>query len=324
MTFVGDIIFGRYRLAGYDPIPEGDFAVFGEIATQLASDVLVGNLETPLVRALPPRSPVGSRFSFGAAAEHAEHLRSAGFTAVSLANNHWFDQRAVGIDETPLILRELGIVPLGGAVREGPVFRVETVEKNGWRLGFVAITTRTNAPLREGMPVLPYLTTGDIATTVVPVVTAARADHDLVIVAVHWGDEYADAPGLAQTRAAHALVDAGADLVIGHHPHVLQGVERYGNGLVAYSLGNFLFENTNAIPRLTGVLRVKARRDGRCLERVVLHPAYIKRMPVQHPVPATGGLGRQVRDRAMALSERLDTAWVVEGEDLVLVDPGCG
>ncbi len=323
LTFVGDVIFGRYRATGFDPIPEKGFAVFDEILPKLASDMLVGNLETPLVRDLPPDSPIGSRYAFGASPEHAKHLQSAGFAAVSLANNHWFDQRVVGIDETPPILRELGIVPLGGALREGAPFRAETIEKNGWKIAFVAITTRTNAPLREGVPVLPYLPTDEIGKTVVPVVTQARGDHDLVIVVVHWGEEYADAPNHAQIKAAHALIDGGADMVIGHHPHVLQAVERYGKGLIAYSLGNFLFENTNAIPRLTGVLRVRARRAGACLERVVFHPAYIKRMPVPHPVPATGSMGRQVRDRALAQAKKFDTSWVVEGEDLVLERSGC-
>lgn len=323
MTFVGDIIFGRYRASGYDPIPEKGFAVFDEIAPKLASDMLVGNLETPLVRDLPMDSPIGSRYRFGASPEHAKHLQTAGFTAVSLANNHWFDQRVLGIDETPPILRELGIVPLGGALREGAVFRAETVEKNGWKIAFVAITTRTNAPVREGLPVLPYLPTDEIGKTVVPVVVAARDSHDLVIVVVHWGEEYAEAPNHAQIKAAHALIDAGANMVIGHHPHVLQAVERYGKGIIAYSLGNFLFENTNAIPRLTGVLRVRARKAGQCLERVVFHPAYIKRMPVPHPVPATGALGRQVRDRAIGQAKKFDGSWTIDGEDLVLDGSGC-
>jgi hypothetical protein len=323
MTFVGDIIFGRYRGSGFDPIPEDGFQVFDEIKPKLASDMLVGNLETPLVRDLPLDSPIGSKYRFGASPEHAQHLVSAGFTAVSLANNHWYDQRVKGIDESPPILRELGIVPLGAAVREGPVFRAETVEKNGWKVAFVAFTTRTNAPVREGGPVLPYLETSAIKTTIAPVVQAARDGHDLVIAFVHWGDEYAEGPNITQVKAAHSLIDAGADMVIGHHPHVLQGVERYGKGLIAYSLGNFLFENTNAIPRLTGVLRVKARRDGACVEKVVLHPAYIKRQPVPHPVPASGALGRQVRDRAIGQAKKLDTTWTIDGEDLVLEKPGC-
>lgn len=323
LTFVGDVIFGRYRASGFDPIPEGDFPVFRDIAGVLASDVLVGNLETPLVRDLPQQSPIGSRYRFGASPEHAKHLRDAGFSVVSLANNHWYDQRLLGVEQSPEILRELGVVPIGAAVREPPVFRVEAFEKSGWKIGFIAITTRTNAPVREGGPILPYLRTDEIKATISPVIAEAREKHDLVAVVVHWGEEYAEAPNHAQVSAAHAMIDAGADLVIGHHPHVLQAIERYGNGLIAYSLGNFLFENTNDIPRLTGVLRVRARAQGRCLERVVFHPAYIKRLPVQHPVPATGGLGKRVRQRVIDQAARFDTSFVPEGEELVLAAQGC-
>ncbi|HET6585216.1 MAG TPA: hypothetical protein VFG69_17280, partial [Nannocystaceae bacterium] len=72
---------------------------------------------------------------------------------------------------------------------------------------------------------------------------------------------------------------------------------------------------------LTGVLRVRAR--GRCLERVVVHPAYIKRIPIQHPVPALGGMGKRVRDRVIQQGKKFDTTWTVEGEDLVLDGPSC-
>ena len=152
------------------------------------------------------------------------------------------------------------------------------------------------------------------------------AEHDLLVVVVHWGDEYDDGPSLPQVRAAHALVDAGADLVIGHHPHVLQGVQRHGRGLIAYSLGNFLFENTNDPPRLTGVLRVRYRSepaDPPCLDAVVFHPAYVARRPVQHPEPATGYMERRVKNRMRGVSERFDSTWDDAGTDLVLAVPGC-
>lgn len=323
LTFVGDVIFGRYRGSGFDPIPEDGHDPFAEIREALASDVLVGNLETPLVRTLPEKSPIGARFQFGASKEHAELLVQAGFTAVSLANNHSFDQREAGLRETPAILEELGIVPLGRSREEAPLFRIETIEKNGWRLGFLAITTRRNAPQREGMPELPFLSTRDMESELAPVVKAAREGHDVIAVIVHWGEEYADAPALVQMRAARALVDAGADLVIGHHPHVLQGIERHGAGIIAYSLGNFVFENTNDPPRLTGVLRVRIDDEPRCIERVVFHPAYVKRMPIQHPVPATGFMQRKVSDRVTALGRAFGTQWDAEGDDLVLRSPPC-
>jgi poly-gamma-glutamate synthesis protein (capsule biosynthesis protein) len=325
LTFVGDVIFGRYRGSGYDPIPEDGHDPFAEIAQDLKADVVVGNLETPIVRDLPMDSPIGSRFRFGASLDHAKLLVAAGFSAMSLANNHWYDQRREGVESSPLLLQEIGILPLGAARMDPPVFRVETLEKHGWKIGFCAITTRTNAPVREGGPVLPFLPTQDIPETIAPVLQAARADHDLLVVMIHWGDEYAEAPAFVQVKAAHAMIDAGADLVIGHHPHVLQAVERYGKGLVAYSMGNFLFENTHDIPRLTGVLRVRARAEAEaaCMERVVFHPAYIKRMPIQHPVPAEGGMGKRVRARVIEQGKKFDTTWTVEGEDLVLERPSC-
>lgn len=323
LTFAGDIIFGRYRSDNlFDPIPGPDDKPFADIADKLRADIIVGNLETPLTRDLPLKSPIGARYRFGASKEMARHLVDAGFTAVSLANNHAFDLRAAGMIDSPVILRELGIIPLGASRTDEPVFRVEPVERAGWRVGFVAVTTRRNAPHFAGTPVLPFLITTELAPTLAPVLQAARADHDLLIVYIHWGEEYADDPAPHQRKAAKALIDAGADLVVGHHPHVLQGIERHGRGAIAYSLGNFLFENTNAIPKLTGVLRARFD-ERRCLAALTFHPAYIKRTPSKHPAPATEGMGKQVRKRMQDLSTRLGTELETVGDDLRLADFPC-
>lgn len=317
LTFVGDIIFGRYRADGYDPIVGEGHRPFDEIAATMRSDLLVGNLETPLVRDLPLTSPIGAQFRFGASKEMARHLVDGGFHAVSLANNHSFDQRTDGLVQSPVILQELGIAALGASRSEPPVFRVETIERRGWKIGFLAVTSRRNAPQFDGTPVLPFLSTNDLDATLGPLIDEAGRSHDLVIVFIHWGDEYADAPALHQRRQARALLDRGADLVVGHHPHVLQGIERHGTGAVAYSLGNFLFENTHDVPRLTGVLRARFAA-GPCLEALTFHPAYIKRTPSKHPVPAKGAMGRQVRERMRRLSGELGTGLDENGEDLVL------
>jgi len=323
MTFVGDVIFGRYRDDNlFDPIPGPNDRPFADIRELMRSDLLVGNLETPLTRDLPLKSPIGARFRFGASKEMAAHLVDGGFAAMSLANNHAFDLRAAGMLDSPEILRELGIIPLGASRVEPPIFRVETVERVGWKIGFVAVTARRNAPQFPGTPELPFLSTTEFDATLGPLIAAARPEHDLIVVFVHWGDEYADAPAPHQRKAARALIDRGADLVVGHHPHVLQGIERHGRGAIAYSLGNFLFENTNAVPRLTGVLRVRFD-PRRCLEQLTFHPAYIKRDPSKHPAPATGGLGKTVRARMTGLSHGLGTTFTPRGEDLVLADFPC-
>lgn len=317
LTFVGDVIFGRYRASGYDPIPGPDDQPFAEIAALMRSDLLVGNLETPLVRDLPTKSPIGAQYAFGAAQEMTRHLVAGGFTAMSLANNHAFDQKVLGMEQSPEILREAGLVPLGAARKEEPVFQVETIERKGWRIGYLAVTSRRNAPHREGAPLLPFLSTTELADKLGPLLAAARDTHEVLVVYIHWGEEYADAPANYQRVQARALLDRGADLVVGHHPHVLQGIEAHGGGAIAYSLGNFLFENTHDPPRLTGVLR--ARFDVRgCLEALRLHPAYIKRTPSKHPVPATGGMGKRVRARVQELSAALGTTLTEDGEDLAL------
>ena len=322
ITLVGDVIFGRYRDDGYDPIPGPEDHPFEEIKATMAADMVLANLETPLARVLPAQSPIGTMYRFGAAAEMTQHLVDAGVTAVSLANNHFYDLRVQGMKETPAILAEYGIVALG-AGRAEPLFRVETSERKGWRVGFIAASTRRNAPDFDHAPRLPFAMARDLASNLGPLIAAAKEDHDAVIVYLHWGDEYVDEPARVQQTAARALIDAGAAAVVGHHPHVLQGIERYKNGVIAYSLGNFLFENTNEIPRQTGVLRLRLTPPG-CLERVVFHPAYIKKAPSKHPAPATGGMGKVVRGRMEALSKRLGTTLAREGEDLVVEGFGCG
>jgi len=326
LTFVGDVMEGRYRDWGHDPIAPPEFSTFGHVRDLLDADVVVANLETPIVPVLPIRSPVETRSRFGAAAPFAKTLREAGVTVVSLANNHWYDLAEEGQLRTPAILVAEGILPVGASLATGSPFRVETLERSGLRIGFIAVTTRRNGPARPGPLIAPYRPIEQLVATVAPLLRDARATHDLLVVLVHWGRQYHDEPEDAQVAAGHALVDAGADLVVGHHPHVIQAIERYGSGLVAYSLGNFLMEHTGEVPRLSGVLRLSYGGRPACLVAGRFHPVLIRRTPYQHPVPASGHLASGVRRRLHALSATLGTRWVGDDgtEDLILDDlPSC-
>jgi hypothetical protein len=331
LTFVGDIIFGRYRddrdHEAFDPIIEDpSFDPFAEIRPALLADVVVGNLETPLLEQLPERSPIDAKHRFAGSRELVrEHLGD--FTILSLANNHYFDLREPGQLQSPKILAAEGIFPIGAARTEAPLFRVETITCKGWQLGFIALTNRINAPIRAEGPQVPYLPLHEMPATLLPIVDHARASHDLVIVVVHWGDEYLATPNIYQQRVARALIDGGVDMVIGHHSHVLQAIEQHGEGLIAYSLGNFLFEHTNLAPRLTGVLRTRweAAPEGTPLAASVLrdarfHPAVNQREEHPHPVPASGELGEQVRERIVRLSAKQGSRWrrIPDSEDLSL------
>jgi len=125
LTFVGDIIFGRYRDAGFVPLAaDPRFDYFAEIRSTLAADVVVGNLETPVVEVLPAASPIDTPHRFGASRQLVrDHLR--GFTILGLANNHALDLAEDGLRQSPRILAEEGIVPIGAARTEAPLHRVE-------------------------------------------------------------------------------------------------------------------------------------------------------------------------------------------------------
>jgi hypothetical protein len=323
MSFVGDVILGRYRPAGYDPIPEKGKNPLDKVKAMLKSDLVVGNLETPLVYDLPKKSPSGKPYAFGAPKSLAKLLRAGGFDVLGLANNHAYDQKLAGMIQTPKILRELSIIPLGAANPEGATPKVETIERKGWKLGFISVTVHPSGPKKDGKWLTPMVLARKLVPTLKPLVQAARPTHDLLILTIHWGTEYEEEPKAYQTRAARKLIDAGLDLVIGHHPHVLQGMEYYKGGLIAYSLGNFLFENAYPIPRQTGVLRLTYERP-RCLSKVQFRPAYIKSYPSKHPAPAPRGLARTIRKRLRKLSRALRRGkWKHVGKNLELRTKPC-
>jgi hypothetical protein len=224
------------------------------------------------------------------------------------------------VAETPTHLRELGIAFIGGFVLAPPVFRAETIEVKGWKIGFVAATTKLNRPQKPGDPVVPMVDVADLQATLVPVIEKARSSHDLVIVVLHWGTQYAETPSPEQVAAARAFIDAGARAVIGHHPHILQAIERHKDGLIAYSLGNFVFQNAVKGQRDTGVLRLGFSKGGSgCIDLVAFHPAIMRARPVHHPVPATGAeLGDIARKLAkLSSTAPFSTRWRLDGDRLV-------
>lgn len=323
LSFVGDVILGRYRPAGYDPIPKKGKNPLDQVKSLLKSDLVVGNLETPLVYKLPEKSPSGKPYAFGAPKSLAKLLRDGGFDVLSLANNHAYDQKRTGMIETPKILKELSIIPIGAANLQGAVPRVETITTKGWKLGFIAVTVHPSGPKKNGKWLTPMVLARKLIPTLKPLIEAARPSHDLLILTIHWGIEYEEEPQPYQKRAAHKLIDAGLDLVIGHHPHVLQGMEIYKGRLIAYSLGNFLFENAFPIPRQTGILHLTYERP-RCLNKVQFRPAYVKTYPSRHPAPAPKGLARKIRQRLKKLSRALRPAkWQDKGKNLEFTPPTC-
>ena len=320
LTFMGDVMFGGTFSGRFVPQDAETHDPLADIATMVASDLPLANLETTVVKEIPVARMKGN-LRFAATPGQVATLPRHGIKTVTLANNHANDLDGPGVSETPTHLRELGITFIGGAVLAPPAFRAETIEVKGWKVGFVAATTKLNRPQKPGDPIVPLVDIAELQATLVPVVKEARPRHDLVIVVLHWGTQYAEAPSAEQVAAARAFIDAGADAVVGHHPHILQAIERYKGGLIAYSLGNFVFQNAVPGQRDTGVLRLgfaRAEKARGCLDLAAFQPAIMRGRPVHHPVPAVGDEYKAIAKKVQKLSgaKPFATAWKIEADRL--------
>lgn len=203
-------------------------------------DVNLVNLETPLAaqrNAMGASPPV-----LNGPPEAAAALRACGFHAAILANNHAYDQTAQGVAETRAAVEAASLVAVGGGGNAAEASAARTIVTDGGvRVALLAFTETVNATTLVGRlgPEDPQVALWrgepDLA-----LVREAAAIHDVVVVAMHWGDELSATPTRFQERTGRALCAAGANVVAGSHPHVLQPVVRDGDCVVAYSLGNLL------------------------------------------------------------------------------------
>ncbi len=194
--------------------------------------------------------------------ESAAGMARAGFDVVSVANNHVLDHGMLALDETRAALTAASVVPVSGESGQSP----KVVSRNGARLGFLAYCVVDSSHSRPSDGKLRAIVTD---------VRHARGQVDCLVVSMHWGDEYMLSPLPWQVSFARRLIDYGVTLVLGHHPHVLQPVEAYANGLIAYSLGNFVFDMRWGATRRSAVLMVNVA-SGRVVDWTLV-PAIINR-----------------------------------------------
>lgn len=229
------------------------------------------NLETPLSEERPVLS--GSPPILGAPPEVAAVLRAVGVDVASVANNHAWDQYSVGAGRTVEALEGAGLVALGAGPTVEAAFAPRFVTSaSGVRVAFIGITERVNGgpgPLGPSTMIARW----ENDTLVEDALTAARAEAELVVVSIHWSHDFREIPHRGQRERAQWMVDHGADVILGHGPHVLQEVERLssprGEAICAYSLGNlvsnqgFLYRMGHRAPRGANVATwLPAARDG--------------------------------------------------------------
>jgi poly-gamma-glutamate capsule biosynthesis protein CapA/YwtB (metallophosphatase superfamily) len=233
---------------------QGWAGLFNEVADVFrGADFGFVNMETPVA---PNHSKGSKPFMFDAPVALPEALKESGVKIVSFANNHAMDQGWVGVAETREHLRELGLLFAGTGDTAQQTWQPVFTEANGIKVGWLGMTRWLNGnrnPDKDDQPhvnFFPYPgeaggAAGADEAAVLAAITAARAQCDLLVVSIHWGVEYATAPRPDDVELAHKMLEAGASVIVGHHPHVLQPVETYAtadgrNTVIFYSLGNFL------------------------------------------------------------------------------------
>lgn len=267
IILVGDICLDR----GVESAVEdngGDYSFpFLYVGDYLRSaDLTFGNLESVISdqgsNTKYYTSAIGTQVSFRADPAAVNGLTYAGFDVVSVANNHFGDWDYAAMTDSMDRIEANGISCVGGGNNYNEAHAPVIKEVNGVRIAFLAYSgvgmyadsvsyySETHKWIAKANSAGLAWMSSDIFTTYGDVddmradIAAAKAIADTVIVSIHWGWEYYTEPNDAQIAQAHAAIDAGASLVVGHHPHVIQTIEEYNGCYIAYSLGNFIFDQS--------------------------------------------------------------------------------
>jgi poly-gamma-glutamate synthesis protein (capsule biosynthesis protein) len=262
LAAVGDIMLARS--VGSAVLSEGPGVVFAGTGSLLAdAGIAVGNLET----AVSERGEAAAKsYTFRAPPAAIEALALAGIDVVSLANNHSVDFGPDALSDTRSLLLDAGIIPVGAGPDLSAATAPAVVTRGGLRVGFLAfVNTPPDGTYREAgwgataeRPGVAWASEGVIAAAVAD----ARRVADVVVVLLHAGTEGSSVPSALQRTLAQAAIDAGAALVLGTHPHVLQPVEPYGDGLIVFSLGNFVFDGFDGVANDSAVFMATLSRTG--------------------------------------------------------------
>ncbi len=273
LSAVGDIMLDR--ALGY-AIEQGNIEFpFSSVVEQLSSaDITVGNLESALGDV---GIPADKSYTFQAPPEAAESLAYAGFDIVSLANNHALDYGIEALEQATELLTNQSIAAIGAGPNDSAARSPHVREVQGIKLAFLAYT---DVPVEvRGFDTRQWqagenqagLLWADLSI-VEEDVKIARELADVVIIVLHSGYEYIEAPSPQHSTSSRAALEAGADIVIGHHAHLLQGVEFNERGVIVYGLGNFAFEIDG--PPDTAILNVWMDQQG--VRQIEFVPAIVQ------------------------------------------------
>ncbi len=273
LAFVGDIYLGGFMQGKNLKDPSYPFTQVAPVLNN--SDILIGNLESPL--SLKGEVWLEKTFTLQTDPRTVQSLKFANFSVLTLANNHIMDFGPEALAETLAVLDKNNIKRAGAGMNLAEARRPAILDHNGLTIAVLAYNNTFPLEFNAG-PNRPGTAYGDLPV-VLQDIRAVREKADIVIVAFHWSAELLEIPKDYQRIFAKKCIAAGANIVIGHHPHILQPLEVIDGGLVAYSLGNFAFASMSRKVKDSVILLVECDEKGPY--RAVLVPLNVNNPEVQ-------------------------------------------
>jgi poly-gamma-glutamate capsule biosynthesis protein CapA/YwtB (metallophosphatase superfamily) len=322
LLFVGDCMFGRLVNDLLEDAPP-EYPWGDTLPIFRRADWRVCNLECVLSDRGTPWAPESKPFHFRSASKNIAVLQAAKIDAVSIANNHVLDYGEEALLQMLEILDGAGIVHSGAGKNLAEASRLACATVQGWRLGFAAFTDNEAsweaAASRPGIFYLPVDLTDRRAKNLLGLIGESKKDFDILIVSAHWGPNWGYEPPKEHVAFAHALIDAGADLIFGHSSHVFRGIEFYRGRPILYGTGNFIDDYAvDEIERNDYSFIFLIKPSGAAPWRLWLYPTMI------HDFHASRALGEQARpmvDKMTELCTALGTPvrWLPTEQSLEIV-----
>jgi len=248
--FVGDMMLTRGVKMSVDKNFSGDYNhLFDNLKELREADILFANLEGAVS---DTGNNVGSKYSFRMDPIVLSAIKKAGFDIVSFANNHVGDWNTAAFKDTLSRLKENGILKTGAGLNKEEAASPTIIEKNQIKFGFLGFTDVGPNWLEAKQNKAGILLASD--PNFKEIVREAKTKCDVLIVSFHFGEEYKLTHNKRQEYLAHTAIENGADLIIGHHPHVIQDQEKYLGKTIVYSLGNFIFDQYFSRDTMRGML----------------------------------------------------------------------
>jgi len=315
---VGDIMFGRRVGKNLESPDKGYKYAFSKVKEILKSgDIVFGNLESPMTNSSKSLSR-NRKIVLKCSPDAIEGLKDAGFNVLSLANNHIMDYYEQGLMDTIEILDKYGIHHSGAGKDWESARKPAIIEVNNITFGLLSYSEMVRY-VYAGSPSISYVAGKDKAGAM-PVdyeiisedIAALRDKVDILAVSLHWGIEESFRISGQQIELARKLVDEGADMILGHHPHQFQGMEIYKGKPIIYSLGNILFDQNDPENMESFIIKMEYK-DNRLTDFSAIPVRIVDKCFVEIQ---TGQDAVNILEREIELCNALGTGFIVENDIL--------